>query len=292
MRKEFVDAVVREIKLIVGDNAEVKTTEVFKNNTTLTGIIVKMPNETVSPTVYLENYADENDIRYIAKKIIEDIADARINAPQFDVNEVTSLDYIKRNVSFRLVNYEKNKDMLDEIPYIKFLDLAMICYVEVSKNGAYKVTNTMLNHLGITQDELFEMSKENTPNMYKPNGQNMEDMIEELMFGKESHHVGLDEFRMSHMPLYALTNEQKCFGAAVILYYGVLSTLAKQIDADLVILPSSVHETIIMPYDSDADFTYIKEMVSSINQSEVAEDEVLSDNVYLYNRYDDSISIL
>lgn len=291
MRKEFVDAVVNEIKSIVGDNTEVNAAEVFKNNKILTGITVRMENATVVPTVYLENYEKENDIRKIAREIVEDIADTRINAPQFDTKEITSLDYIKKNVSLRLINYEKNKGMLENIAHIEFLDLAMICCVNVAKDAVYKVSNSMLNHIGITKEALFEIAKENTPNLYKVSGRNILDILGDLKSCNESH-VGLDDFSVSELPMYVLTNEQKCFGAVTILYDGVLSTLANQIDSDIVILPSSLHETILIPYDAETDFTYVKEMVSEINGSEVAEDEVLSDNIYLYCRNTGLISIL
>ena len=91
-------------------------------------------------------------------------------------------------------------------------------------------------------------------------------------------------------PLYVATNECKCHGAAVLLYDGVLERFAERIGSDFYILPSSVHETLFMPVLPDTDGCMLPELVCGINTEQVAPEEVLSDNVYLYHAGDGSVT--
>lgn len=75
------------------------------------------------------------------------------------------------------------------------------------------------------------------------------------------------------------------------LYEGILKDFAAVLEYDLIILPSSVHEVLLVPYEEDLCMEELKEMVRHINRTEVAKEEVLSDNVYCYSRKTDKISI-
>ena len=94
--------------------------------------------------------------------------------------------------------------------------------------------------------------------------------------------VDLKDYVPSDM--YVLTNESKLNGAACILYENVLYDFAQKLGADLYILPSSVHEVILLPKLSMFEKDELVNMVKEVNTEGVAADEVLSDHVYEYNR--------
>ena len=94
------------------------------------------------------------------------------------------------------------------------------------------------------------------------------------------------------LPMYVLSNQQKLFGAACMLYPGVLKEFAKKLQNDFFILPSSVHEIILVPAEKGTDKDTLREIVTDINRTQVAEDEVLADSVYYYNRDKEQITWL
>ena len=94
------------------------------------------------------------------------------------------------------------------------------------------------------------------------------------------------------MPMFVATNSKKVNGAGVILYDGLLRTFAEKIGGDFYILPSSVHEVIFVPANGDMDARYLIQMVKEVNATEVAPDEVLSDNVYMYHADTDFVEMM
>ena len=89
--------------------------------------------------------------------------------------------------------------------------------------------------------------------------------------------------------LLILTNRSGVYGASAILYEGVLKNIAQRLGSDLVILPSSVHEVILLPYEDERRMEGLERMVREINQTVLPEEEVLSDQVYVYNRETDKV---
>ena len=285
MNNNFVEAVVNEIELLVGE-AKVKVHEVTKNNgLKLTGVTVMRENENIAPTVYLDNYSEDDDVEYIAMDIVATIEKARNITPVIDIESINNFDNIKDKLVVRLINYKANEEMLSTLPHIKYLDLAIICYINICDDGTAKVTNQMLKAWEITRDELFDVAMENTQNVMPVDGRNIFEYMCELAFGKKAYHEGLDVFNTSFTNLYLLSNTEKFFGASVILYNRVLETLADQAKSDLLFIPSSVHEWLVMPYDESMDMGVIMEMIGSVNATDVKEDEVLSDHPYIYRRH-------
>lgn len=87
-----------------------------------------------------------------------------------------------------------------------------------------------------------------------------------------------------------LTNTEKFYGAAAIIYgKDKIRGLAEKEGNDIVIIPSSVHECILFPYDESMPFELLNAMVNEVNTSEVKEEEILSDHVYMYDRQTDRI---
>jgi len=91
--------------------------------------------------------------------------------------------------------------------------------------------------------------------------------------------------------MFVLTNISRINGAACMLYEDVLSNFANSIDSDLYILPSSIHEVIIVPQVNNLDKTELCQMVKEVNAEGVADDEILSDHVYVYNRTNHTITL-
>ena len=81
-----------------------------------------------------------------------------------------------------------------------------------------------------------------------------------------------------------LTNIFRINGAGVICYDGLLKIIADMAGGNLIIIPSSVHETIVMSEKTWLDEQELQEMVYSVNREEVPADEILSDHPFRYER--------
>ncbi len=202
------------------------------------------------------------------------------------------MDISKKDIIFELVNTECNLDKLQNCPHREIGDLSVIYKFLVSQNDTNRmtlpITNEIAEKIEATEEELFEVAynntKEITPfkilsmremlmgNMF-PDGISEDDPIVDMMLPPDD--VGL----------YVLSNKGGLKGACGILYSDLLGEFADKLEADLIIIPSSIHEVIILPDNNlFVDKDYIRTMVTEVNAGVVSEDERLSNNVYLFDR--------
>ena len=90
--------------------------------------------------------------------------------------------------------------------------------------------------------------------------------------------------------LYVLTNSDKLFGASVILYPHLLESIAKRMDCDFIILPSSIHEVLLIPDSSENKSLHYDAIIQEVNLTQLSPEEILSDHAYYYQRNSDSIT--
>ena len=91
------------------------------------------------------------------------------------------------------------------------------------------------------------------------------------------------------LKLYLLTNQMGYNGAAAILYEGVLKNFAEEVGKDLILLPSSIHEVLLLPDNGDSDYEALSALVREVNEAQVRREEWLSDHVYRYLKEEDRI---
>lgn len=82
--------------------------------------------------------------------------------------------------------------------------------------------------------------------------------------------------------MYVLSNKLKNYGAACIAYPYILDMLAGVLKENFYVLPSSVHEVIIVPESSQIRQSELERMVREINETQVPEEEILSNHAYFY----------
>ena len=85
-------------------------------------------------------------------------------------------------------------------------------------------------------------------------------------------------------PMYVATNPRRVFGASCILYPGTLEAFARRCRRNFYVLPSSIHETILIPALPELRAEEMEDMVHEVNEATLAEEEFLSNHVYLYRR--------
>lgn len=188
-------------------------------------------------------------------------------------------------IRYQLLNYEKNKKMLAMVPHIPYLDLAIVFYsiLEEKEGSPYGiVTWNGMKKLKLGLEELEVLAAENTARDMPCQLEALEKMLERITGHPAPENVG-------GVPMYVLTNQQHIFGASCILYPNLLYSISEYFQTDLYILPSSIHECILIPEGPDVSRKKLADIVADINSTEVPEEEVLSNCVYVYKQEGDVI---
>lgn len=311
--QEFLDYVKENILAYMDtDGDEVVDIHVtYKNNDVrLHGLTIRHAGDRMAPNLYLnEYYQDYLRGRELAEIMREIVRQYRSLHTDFDMPGDTSFsaDRIRECVILRLVNQKKNTKMLEDVPYIPVEDLAVTFRWLVSMDAGGIATTLLhngdLQHWGIDKEALYEIAMETTkrlfPPVIRPLGSLLMDYLKDMAENRwrdipESAQVQ-DEIisYMSgdlHRPVfYVLTNTCGLNGATCVLYPQLIAEFAESIGQDLFILPSSIHEMILVPDTEDLDVCNLHDMVMEINDTVVFGSEILSDNVYYYSRNEKSV---
>lgn len=200
---------------------------------------------------------------------------------------------IKDNVCFRLVNREANKEMLKEHPYIEVMDLAMLFYYKRSEgfkeNGTTIITERDRKRWGITKAKLYKVARQNTAKLLPIVFQTIEQVINDIA---ESGGMLGESEKDPKERMYVLTNEEKYFGAGCFLYPKALAHIYEKLKVDFFVLPSSVHEVIIMPNVGSVNAPDLQSLVMEMNEQFLEVEEVLSDHVYHYDVGIDELGVV
>ena len=287
----FVTYIRLGIQQSVGNECNVVVKEFTKNNgTTQQGLIVLEPESNISPTIYLDNYYQTyvmgESLGKIECEILELYRENR-RENKMDVSFFTEWKNAKQRIIFRMVNYNANKELLNGVPHRRILDLAVVyhCLVESTPeaDATILIHNYHMESWKVTEDVLYHAALENTPCLQKACVVNMEQVCRSMISEKDSDLAVAKSINI-------LTNTNRTNGAGVILYPNVLKEFAKEMRHDFYIIPSSIHETILLPMLGD-DWEALSQMVREVNATKLLPEEVLSDHVYEYRRNKNVVSM-
>lgn len=297
--EEFKTEVTERIKDFLPEefaDASVTLQDVTKNNDRqLTGLLVRTEDSNITPTIYLESFFEQYQDGKDMDSILENIADIRQRSEMekgFDANSLTDLDMVKDHIICKLVNADMNKEYLENKPHTMVENLAIMYAVDLGSDGAgtghmsAPITYHLLEQYGITVEELHDIAMKNLSES-NIEFKTMRDVLVEMMFPD-----GIEEGdpRAAMLPpeedipsMYVLTNEDKLNGAAAVLDPKTMEEISEKVGGDFYVLPSSLHEVIILPDSPDMDKATLENMVREINDGQVAPEDRLSDNVYMYD---------
>lgn len=292
----FIEKAQNSVRDFLGESVKVQVREVTKNNgITLQGMVITRDGENISPTIYLkpffEAYEKGKSFGCIIQEIISIYEENKVDA---DLNFDFFLDYqkVQKRVFQRIVNFEKNRKMLENLPHIRFFDLAVICYYAYMNDflgkGSILIETGHLDRWGISQETLFEDARNNTVNKLGTEIMGVDELIYEMMSDKLEE-KDLEQFSDAiqnakrEVPMYIMTVQGRYFGAVCMYYNEFLQVFAKKCGKNFFILPSSIHELILIPDSGRERPAELKKMVQEVNAGHVAPEEQLSDNVYYFD---------
>ena len=273
---------------------KVETYKAFKNGKEIDAFTIKQKDTQATPTFYfknfLEDYRNGSSVADIAEDVLEMYFFAAKNSP-INIDECQDFNIQKNNICYRIVNKEAYKKQLPSIPHIDFFDLAIILYSVLSINDknemSFIVTNDMVKVWNTTPQELFILATKNTPRLFPINITSLNALM--FQFDIPQYETISDTIEnLPHDYVYAITNEYSRNGFAGIFYPGVLKCLGKRF-GNFYLLPSSIHEALIIPEGTDMSPQQLMEMVHGVNTEVVSPDEYLSDSVYQYSVENDRL---
>jgi hypothetical protein len=281
----------------------VEVRRIMKNNSLeLDSLVILSGKHSMSPNFYLQWYYEEYKNGTAIKTLAERIQILYQEAVCGGEKQAVDLSYesCASRIVFRLVSYEQNQKMFQTVPYIRFLDLAVIFYIVVRKDekgvGSIRVNRQLMEEWGLDLGAVFTLARENTQRLFPEKMCSIEAVMKQILSEEweereEDSFHGIPEHGAAGGEPYVLTNDSGINGAAVILYSNTLKKVGEVLEKDFYLLPSSIHEMIIIPRQADVQEADLYDMVSEVNQSCVAKDEILSDSVYCYEREEESIRI-
>lgn len=281
---EYVEEVRKAVEREIGKTVRVQ--KINKNNgLVLDGLTIMTEGVNIAPTIYLNGYYEDylsDGAVAVAKRII---ATYEANKPKesVDISFFMDIEKVSPKIKMKLINYEKNKELLEQVPHKRFLDLAIMFIVVLGsdcENGfaSILIHNHHLNFWDIGTEDLYNIAMENTANDFEVIP--MSSIIKAVM-DEESAGAIMDN---AEIEMSILTNHYRLHGAVGIIHKEILNQYMKETKADKVwIIPSSIHETLLIPCDFMPDMEYVKDMVKEVNATQVQPEEILSDNVYVYD---------
>ena len=264
---EFMNAMLCEIRGQVDAQVRTELYTVTKNNgTRRTGILFKQEDSNLAPTIYLEEFYQ----KYLKGQQVPDLADSICSIYQeirvkktCDCQNLFDFNHVKEHIVYKLIRRDANEELLKQIPYEPFLDLAVVYYIQIDNtrfgSAAIQIRNEHLRYWRVEKEEICRLAEKNTPRIYPV------------------------QIRQIVRFMYVATNEQCSLGAAVMRYPDFREKVRGMIRGDFYILPSSIHEVILVPESFGLEPERMQEMVKEINQTGVAPEEVLSDSVYYFD---------
>lgn len=310
MSKKDLQDLMEEMRNMVqkafGDDFYVSLETVKKNNgLTKNAVNIRQSDEPIASVIYIDQVLGlikdgstglQDAVNEIVEMYEKQSTEITMNGAA-GIMESLKKENILKKVVYRLINREKNREKLAYVPHRDFLDLAVVYCMEENKAGGLQYSvmldDALCYSLGISLAELEEASEQNT----QARGftvQTMDDIIRqsvsEDMGATPSETLGVSMRVPARPDMWVFTSISKAYGAPILLYQKYFEDVAVGLNDDLYIMPSSIHELICIPA-AGVNPGDLRTIVREINSTQVAVEDVLSNNVYLYRKETGVISI-
>lgn len=271
-KREYAQAIA---ELINGEMIEVEKA----NGVKMIGV-TKKDGSNIRPNVYIDKmYKDKLSIREAAE-MVEKIYE---ETPKIgmDVEIVKDWDQMKGRLKARLYNRKTNADIYRSAKEYGFEDFIIIPYIDVSDivpNGYIQITDKLLKNWEHKADTVIDIALDNVKNDAEiiP----MTKVLTEIMKANGFPQNEIDQMLyITDNKMNVITNKKRKCGAIGLIT--MRKKLKEKFPDGYIVLPSSIHEVIVIPYEEDLSETYLTDMVESVNNECIEDIEVLGDRAYI-----------
>lgn len=316
--EQFLENIKKEVKRNLETHYKIEYNQVIKNNgVVLDEIVICNGTERVSLNRYFNHYYEKYENGTLLQEIVQEILITyQVKRKQKIQNQeyiTLSYEQVQNSIVYRLINYSSNKERLKQVPFLRFMDLAITFHCVMRQDstsiGTIPITKELIEEWSVAVKQLLQLANKNTPRLFPAKIQTMNEVIKEFMkkdmeaFLQKnpnlSKHFLLEEEKDSittqliesvflsakekiKIPMYIMTNSNGINGASVLLYKNIIREFSKKCNSDLYILPSSIHEVILVPYEKSIKKEALEELVFDVNRTQVPTEDILSNQVYLY----------
>lgn len=285
--EEFLQKVLQELQNDFGSEYQFISTEIPRNNGGVRqSLIINKEAAGISPCIRMDGFFSDYLSGCSLDNIIKEIRAAYKSAAEkrFDLPAFSEWDLIRPEIRCRLVNSKKNEAMLSELPHRKVLDLAVVYYAQVRISGGTKgniqVKNEHMGFWGVDEETLFQAAMSNRKDRPETEMKSMDEMLEEML-GQG----WIGNCRDSCAPqMYVLGHKDHMYGAVEMLDKKALKKAAEIFGKEFIILPSSIHETLLVPVTGrEGEMEEYAKIVREVNDKQVLPEEILSYHIYHYS---------
>ncbi len=302
--EEFTQKIADIANMKLGESYKVKVHTIEKINTgKQTALIIMDSRGNVSPNFYPGSFYSGyiSGVYTIAK-----VADIVINEYHsikgiIQDNKETAMhlsekEWVNERLFIQLINNNQNTSFLNDAVYSDYAGLSLVLYVLVSDDGdgiaKVKVTKNMCRNFGWEEKEILAYALENTVKLFPAEVCTIEKRLGRFMNIEAGDITITDSQDFDGNGLMVLSNKRGMYGATAVFYPGVLRNIAEKKGTGLFLIPSSIHEFIVIADNGLYAPQDLENMLMEVNSTEVTLDEILSDNLYYYSYENGRLSIL
>jgi len=277
------------------DRVQVELQSIVKpNDMKYEAIIISKDSKICAPAVYLEDFYD----MFLNGAAVEEIADFILDfnekcrsVPQMEYFDYYNWEDIKDTVTARVLNYAANEEYLKGAVYERYLDLAIVFYNTIINESrdvfSSKISVEQLENWGLSREYLQRTAMDNTKRLFGVYIQEVSEVFKDML-GREGQMNdpeimnALDDSERA--PMYVVSNTARCHGSVVMFMNDVLEGIADNLEDDLYIIPSSIHEVMAIPVHARLKKDDVDDMIRDINLNLLEPQDILANHVYIYSR--------
>ena len=288
-KQEFAEDIKEKLSQKGYGEVETSFHNIEKTNQNYEAISVVPAGGNIGVNYNIENafasYEHSGDYEGVLASATGAIASGLDQVPVVNVNALMNYEIMKEKLSVEVISAEVNEELLAKVPHDRIEDLAVVYrfIMESNEDGraSILVNNDLIERMGVTHEQLRADALENSPEIRPAVIQGMNEVMKEMM-GPEAYEMfGIPDDTEEMM--FIATVPDKNSGAGVLAYQDFMDQAAEKIGGDFFILPSSIHEILLVPDDGQKEADELKAMVMDVNATQVSPEERLSDNVYHYD---------
>ena len=308
----FLKMIPDLVQANLGEWAKVRLHTIHKNNNVKReALCILEEGCNVSPTLYLEPYFDclssGISLEQVCQKICQDYEVNRCGL-YLNVEDFCDFEKMKDQIVYKLIHYESNRELLQDVPHRRFLDLAVVYSLLIENHflgsGTAMIHHTQCRQWQVTEETLYHCAARNTDRLLGSRIQPIRQVILSLLAQDMNQQLASDiqagvctstqverwaaeilERMMprEHYAMYMLSNQGGYLGAAAVLQTGQLQAFSRRLGCGLYVIPSSVHEVILLPETEGFQPKELRELLQQVNASEDNVQDFLSDQVYYFD---------
>ena len=295
--EEFTEQVKKEIRNYLPPDyadAKMEVTESLKINSAYQSMTIKKEGQQIAAAVNLNEMYKEYERGGELMPVLFKIADIVLTQPDdLDVKKLENYEMAKESLFIRVCNAESNKELLASVPHETVGDLAVTYHVMMDRSedgyGSTIVSNNLLEKYGITESQLKADAMENCGRILSPTLEPMNQVMARMMGFKDvdlqsvPFDTAVENFDFEKDNMFVLSNTAATNGASTIFYPEVMEKIGEHAGGDFFVIPSSVHEVLLVPDDGVMKRNDLEKIIREINSNEVDPKDRLSDSLYHYD---------